>query len=453
MPLDKLSVNRDGFSSKFGIIAAAAGSAIGLGNIWRFPYIAGQGGGAAFIIVYAIFIIFIGMSCMLVEFVIGRRSQRDVIGAFQTLSPGKPWFLSGWLATVTITLIFAFYSVVFGWTLDYLIKSVLNSFSGMSPNEITSVFGNTTSQIFRPLIYTFIGIALTVLVVMGGVQKGIEKCAKILMPILFLFLIILVIRSVTLPGSSKGLLFLFKPDFSKLTGNTILTALGQAFFTLSLGVGTMVTYGSYIKKKEKLASTVVYTCILNSCVSILAGIAIFPAVFSFGISPEQGPGLAFVTLPNIFQQMFGGYFFGIIFFLLMTTAALTSTISMLEPLVAVTTEGLKVPRKKATIIIGIIIALISIPCSLSFGIMSGVKFMGMNFFEFLNYITANFGMTFVSLIFTVFVGWFLGSKTVKAELSNEGELKVGYYPVFMFLVRFVVPVAIVVVFLSGIGVI
>ncbi len=451
MELEKKQHKRDGFSTKFGVIAAAAGSAIGLGNIWRFPYIAGKGGGAAFILIYACFMILIGMSCLLVEFLIGRRSQRDVIGAFHELAPRKPWFLGGWIAIITIILIFSFYSVVFGWTLDYLIKSVGNSFAGKTSTEIAGMFGTTTSNVFKPVLYTLIGIALTTFVVVGGVKQGIEKCAKILMPLLFVFLIILVIRSLMLPNSSLGLAFLFKPDFSKVTSETVLIALGQAFFTLSLGAGAMITYGSYIRKKETLASTVVYTCILNSSVSILAGIAIFPAVFSFGIAPSQGPSLAFITLPNIFQQMFGGYIFSIIFFLLMAVAALTSTISMLEVVVAALTEGKGLSRKKAAIWTSIVIALLSVPCSLSYGVMSNFKILGRNMFDLFDYVTANFGMTISSMIFAVFVGWFLGRDKVRDELSNSGLLPVRYFPVFLFVVRFVVPIGIIIVFLSSMG--
>ncbi len=444
-------VKREGFTSKFGIIAAAAGSAIGLGNIWRFPYITGKGGGAAFILIYACFIILIGMSCLLVEFLIGRRSQRDVIGAFHDLAPRKPWVIGGWVAIITVVLIFSFYSVVFGWTIDYLVKSVFNSFDGKTSTEIANVFVSTTSSTFMPIFYTLIGVCFTTYVVVGGVKEGIEKFAKVLMPLLFVLLVILVIRSLMLPNSSAGLAFLFKPDFSKVTSETVLIALGQAFFTLSLGSGAMITYGSYIRKTEKLGSTVIYTCILNSSVSILAGMAIFPAVFSFGIEPSQGPSLAFITLPNIFQQMFGGYFFSIIFFLLMVVAALTSTISMLEVVVAALTEGTGISRKKAAILTAIVIAIISVPCSLSYGVMSGVKFFGFNTFDLFDYITANFGMTIASMIFAVFIGWFLGKDKVRDELSNSGVLPIRYFPVFLFVVRFVVPIGIIIVFLSNMG--
>lgn len=441
-------VHRQSFATKIGILAAAAGSAIGLGNIWRFPYIVGEGGGAAFLIIYAIFIFAIGLSCLLVEFVIGRRGQRDAIGSYKVLAPGKPWVISGWIAVITVTLIFAFYSVVFGWTLDYFVKSLFNSFSGKSSSEIANIFRTMTSATFSPIIYSFIGIGLTVLIVLGGVQKGIERYSKILMPLLLLLLLVLVVRSVTLPNSIGGLKFLFSPDFSKLSSKVVLTALGQAFFTLSLGAGSMITYGSYISKKEQLFSTAAYICLLDFGIAILAGVAIFPAVFAFGIAPTEGPGLAFITLPNIFHQLFGGYFFSIAFFLLMSIAALTSTISMLEVTTACASEGLKIKRKTAVLCMAFIVALISIPCSLSFGPMSHIKFFGFTFFEFLNYITANFGMTIASLISAIFVGWFLGIDKVKDELSNKGLLKAKYFPIFKFIVRFVIPLWIIIVFLN-----
>ncbi|HJO94930.1 MAG TPA: sodium-dependent transporter [Victivallales bacterium] len=444
---------RESFASSIGVIAAAAGSAVGLGNIWRFPYITGQGGGAAFIIVYLLFIIFIGMSCLLTEFLIGRKARSDAIGSFLKLAPGKPWVIGGWIVIITVILIFSFYVVIFGWTLDYLVKSVMNAFAGKSSTEIGQIFTTTTSAIYTPIIYTFIGLGLTAVIVLKGIVNGIEKCSKILMPFLFILLLILLVRALTLPGAREGVLFLLKPDFSKLTGEVVLTALGQAFFTLSLGAGTMITYGSYIKKKEKLGSAIVQICCLNCSISLLAGFVIFPAAFTFGISPGEGPGLAFVTLPNIFQHMGGGYFFSIIFFLLMAVAALTTTISMLEPIVTSVREQIRLTRKQATFISIIIVAILSIPCSLSFGIMSGVKIGGNTFFDICNNLTANYGMPIGSLIFAVFVGWFLGRAKVRDELSNKGLLPVRYFPYYLFVIRFVVPVAIIIIFLSGIGII
>ena len=446
-------MKRENFASRLGVVAAAAGSAIGLGNIWRFPYITGQGGGAAFIIVYLCCIVFIGMSCLLTEFVIGRRAQSDAIGSFLKLAPGKAWVIGGWICVVTVTLICSFYIVIFGWTLEYVVKSVMNVFAGKSPEQIGEIFAHTTSSVFTPIIYTFIALVITAFVVLNGVENGIEKTSKILMPVLFFLLIVLLIRSLTLPGAGKGLAFLLKPDFSKITGAVILTAMGQAFFTLSLAAGTMITYGSYIKKSEKLGSTIVQICVLNCSVSLLAGFVIFPAAFSFGINPGEGPGLAFVTLPNIFQQMHGGYFFSIIFFLLLAIAALTSAISMLEPIVACIREQIKLTRKQATFITVVIIAVLSIPCSLSFGVMSDIKILGNTFFDICNNLTANYGMPIGSMIFAVFVGWFLGTDNVRDELSNRGVLPIKYFPYYMFAVRFIVPVSVIIIFLTGIGVV
>ena len=448
MQSDKTLANRGGFATKLGIIAAAAGTAIGLGNIWRFPYITGQGGGAAFIIVYAVFILFIGMSCMLVEFIIGRRSRRDAIGSFTKLAPGTPWFIGGVIGVISIVLIYSFYVVVFGWTLDYLLKAISASFVGRNPTEIATMFGETTSSMLSPLFFSFLAIFLTSLIIAAGVEKGIEKYTKLLLPILFCLLIVLAIRAVTLPGSMKGLEFLFKPDFSKLTGETLLIALGQAFFTLSLGVGNIITYGSYVKKSDGLGSTVFYTCLLNSTVSILAAIVIFSSAFAFNIAPDAGPPLIFITLPNVFEHMIGGYFFAIMFFVLMSIAALTSTIGMMETIVAAVTDGLKITRRKATIYVAILIAITCIPCSLSYGTMADFKILGKNMFDLFDYISANYGMPIASLIFAMFVGWYLGPKIIKEEITNSGAIKAKYANVFIFIIRYVVPVAIVFVLIA-----
>ena len=445
-------MKRENFASRLGLIAAAAGSAIGLGNIWRFPYITGQGGGAAFILIYLGFIVLLGMPCLLTEFVIGRRAQSDAVGSFLKLAPRKLWVIGGWICVITVTLIFSYYVVIFGWTLNYIVKSVMNVFAGRTPEQVGMIFHSTTSAVFSPLLYTYIALVITAFIVLGGVENGIEKTSKILMPVLFLLMLILLVRALTLPGAEKGLTFLLKPDFSKITGAVVLTAMGQAFFTLSLAAATMITYGSYVKKNERLGSAVVQICIVNCSVSLLAGFIIFPAAFSFGINPGEGPGLAFVTLPNIFQQMNGGYFFSIIFFLLLAVAALTSAISMLEPLVACIREQVKLTRKHATYISVAIVAVIAIPCSLSFGIMGDVKLMGNTFFDICNNLTANYTMPLGSMIFAIFVGWFLGSDNVKDELSNRGVLPVKYFPYYMFAVRYIVPTGVIIIFLTGIGI-
>ncbi|MCP4179209.1 MAG: sodium-dependent transporter [bacterium] len=444
-------MSRDGFGTRLGIIAAAAGSAIGLGNIWRFPYITGVNGGSAFILIYLLFVVCLGMTGMLAEIIIGRRSQKNVVNAFSTLAPRTPWFLAGALGIVTVALILAYYIVIFGWTFDYVIKSVLNQFAGMNPSQIKAVYHSSVSGLIKPIIYSIICMGLTAWIVMRGIKNGIEKCSKILMPLLFIILIILAIRSISLEGSGAGIAFLFRPDFSKLTGDAILCALGQALFTLSLGSGIMITYGSYIPKKERLGGIILQTAILNTSISILAGITIFSAVFAFGIKPGSGPGLVFVTLPNVFQQMTGGYIFSIMFFVLMTLAALTTAISILEVVVAFLVGGFKISRKYATLISAGIITLLSIPCALSFGPMNNFKIFGKTVFALFDYVTANYCNTLASFLFVVFAAWYLGSKQVKDEVTNGGTVSARYYPAFIFIIKFISPIVILFVFLKGIG--
>jgi NSS family neurotransmitter:Na+ symporter len=441
---------RDSFGSKLGIIAAAAGSAIGLGNIWKFPYITGVYGGAAFIVVYLICIAVIGFPVMLSEFIIGRKAQRNAIGSFKKLAPGKPWFLTGWMGVAAAFMILAFYGVVAGWCMEYIVKALTNAFAGQSPDAIGGMFSSFISATAKPIFWQVFFMLLTGLIVVAGVKDGIEKYAKILMPTLLVIIIILDIRAVTLPGSGAGLAFLFKPDWSKVSAEGVLVALGHAFFSLSLGMGTMITYGSYIGKKENLADTAIQVTIADTLIALLAGIAIFPAVFAFGIEPGVGPGLVFVTLPNIFQQMPGGYFFAILFFILLTVAALTSSISILEVVVAYFVEELKMARKRATIIATIAITLVGIPCSLSMGPMSDVLFFGKNFFDLLDFTASNILLPLGGLFIAAFVGWYMGKKNVEEEVNQEG-VNVGYIPLFMFLTKFIAPIAIAIVFLNGIG--
>lgn len=442
---------RDSFGSKFGIIAAAAGSAIGLGNIWKFPYMAGENGGAAFLFVYLFFTLVIGLPVMLSEFGIGRRGQANVFGSYKKLSPGTPWYLVGIMGVAAAFMILAFYSAVAGWTLEYIYKSLANSFSGKSTQELESMFGEFTNGIWRPLFWQFVFMIMTAWIIFAGVKKGIEKYTKILMPLLVVMILILCVRSLTLPNSMDGLRFIFQPDFTKLTGKAVLDALGQAFFSLSLGMGTLITYGSYIRKSDNLAATAVEVSIADLLIAILAGIAIFPAVFSFGINPGEGPGLVFITLPIIFQQMPGGYFFALIFFILLAVAALTSSISLLEVVVAYFSEELKMTRMRATVIGSILIFFLGVFCSLSLGVMSDVKIFGKGFFDLLDFTSSNILLPLGGFFIVMFVGWYLSKRDVKEELSNQGSLKARYLPVFLFLVRFVAPVAIAIVFIYGLG--
>jgi NSS family neurotransmitter:Na+ symporter len=447
------SANRDSFGSKFGVIAATAGSAIGLGNIWRFPYVAGENGGAAFLIIYLGFIVAIGIPVMLSEFTIGRSAQQNAFGSFKKLAPRQPWYLIGLMGVVAAFMILAFYTAVAGWTLEYIYQSIINGFSGKTSVELNSMFNSFTGGTWRPLIWFFVFMALTAFIIMAGVQKGIEKYTKILMPVLLVLLIALVIRSVTLPGAEKGINFLFKPDFSKITASTILEALGQAFFSLSIGMGTLITYGSYIQKNDNLGSTAFSVAFADTFIAILAGLAIFPAVFAFNINPSEGTGLVYITLPNIFQQMPGGYFFSLMFFILLGVAALTSTISVLEVIVAFFVEELKLKRKSATILATSSVSVLGIMCVMSTGLMADVKIFGLTVFDLLDFTSANILLPLGGLFIVLFVAWYMGKNEAKKELSNNGKLKAGYVPLYMFIIKFIAPLAIAFIFLQGVGLI
>ena len=443
---------RENFGSKFGVIAAAAGSAVGLGNIWKFPYEVGNNGGGAFLVFYLIFVFMIGIPVMISEFAIGRNGQRNPVGSFKAIAPKRPWYLVGVIGVGAAFMIFAFYGSVAGWTLEYIFQSVKNGFAGKTPDQLGGMFDDFLANPARPLMWQFIFVVLTASVVIAGVKKGIEKYTKILMPVLVVLIIILIIRSVTLEGAGEGLKFLFKPDFSKITGSVILSALGQAFFSLSLGMGTIITYGSYINKKNNLGVTAVQVSIADTLIAIMAGVAIFPAVFAFGINPSQGEGLVFVTIPNIFQQMAGGYFFSLMFFMLLAVAALTSTISLLEVIVAYFSEEFKISRKRATVISAVIILILGSLCTLSNqGPLSEFTIFGKTIWGLLEYTSADLLLPIGGLFIVLFVGFFMGKKKVMDELTNNGTLKGKLLPVAMFLIKFVAPIGIALVFLNMIG--
>jgi NSS family neurotransmitter:Na+ symporter len=445
--------NRESFGSKFGVIAATAGSAVGLGNIWRYPYVVGENGGAAFILIYLAIIIAIGIPVMLSELAIGRRAQQNVYGSFRKLAPNRPWYLIGLMGVVAAFMILAFYTVVAGWTLEYLYQSFIGGFHEKSAEELGTMFNSFIGSSFRPLIWFFVFMGLTAFIVAAGVKNGIEKSTKILMPLLFILLLILIVRSITLPGAAKGISFIFKPDFSKITAETFLMALGQAFFSLSIGMGTLITYGSYIQKKDNLATTALSVVVTDTMVAILAGVAIFPAVFAFGIPTGAGPGLAFITLPNIFEQMPGGTVFSVMFFLLLGVAALTSTISVLEVIVAFFVEELKMKRGAATWLATLSVSVLGVLCTLSTSELANFKILGKTVFELMEYTTANVLLPLGGLFIVIFVAWFFGRDKTKNELSNNGTLKAFYIPVFLFVIKFIAPLAIAFVFLQGIGLI
>ncbi|HUV00636.1 MAG TPA: sodium-dependent transporter [Bacteroidales bacterium] len=443
---------RESFSGKFGVIAAAAGSAIGLGNIWRFPYVTGENGGGAFLFIYLIIIIAIGIPVMTSEFVIGRSAQKNPYGAFKMLAPGKPWYLIGLMGVAAAFMILAFYTTVAGWTLEYVYQSLTGNLSGKNDGELTVMFDTFLKSSFRPLLWFILFMSFTALIILSGVRRGIEKSTKILMPFLALLLVILCIRSVTLEGSGEGLKFLFHPDFSKITPKTILEALGQAFFSLSIGMGTLITYGSYIRKTENLASSSLMVVMADTAIAIIAGIAIFPALFALGGSPASGTGLVFIVLPGIFQKLPFGEIFALIFFILLAVAALTSTISVLEVIVAYLVEELKMTRRKATIAATLSVSVLGFVTVMSFGSLSNIQLFDHNIFEMLEYLTSNIMLPLGGLFIVLFIGWFYSSSLTKKELTNDGALKSTYLPLFMFIVKFIAPVAIAMVFLYSLGI-
>jgi len=429
---------------------AAAGGAVGLGNIWRYPYMLGQNGGGAFLLVNLFFVLMIGIPLMMTEFVIGRRTQSNVVGAYKKLERKKGWAAIGYFSILGAVLIYAFYSVVAGWTLNYIVMACTNQLSGLTPNEVADAFASFTSHSFWPVLFQLAFLALTALVISFGVQKGIEKISKILMPVLFFLLLLMVFRSLTLPGAKEGLQFLFKPDFSKLTGAGVLGALGQSFFSLSLGMGAMVTYGSYIRKEDSLFKTSLWISVCDLLVAILAGVVIFPAVFSFGMDPAAGPQLVYVVLPNVFNSMPMGALFAAIFFVLLGIAALTSTISLQEIIVAFSVEELHWSRRKSSIISMISIFVIGIFCTLSFGPIKHWTLFDRTIFDLFDLVTASYLMPIGALATTIFLGWFYPKVEVKDEITNGGALKGRLFELYYFILRFVAPLALIVILVSGI---
>lgn len=447
---------RDSFTSKIGIIAAAAGSAIGLGNIWRFPYVMGENGGAAFLIIYLLLLILIGVPVMLAEFLIGRRAQRNAFGAFIHLKPGQPWYIIGLMGIVAAFIILSFYTTIAGWTLEYLTRSLIDIakliFSGKSTtytsSELKDSFIRFQTSGFMPVVWQLVFMFLTAFIVWKGIKNGIEKYSKILMPLLLVMILIIVIRSVTLPGALEGLKFVFKPDFSKITGTVLLSALGQVFFSLSIGMGTLITYGSYIQKKDNLTQTAFAVSGADTLIAVLAGIAIFPAVFAFNIAPDEGPALVFITLPNIFQKMAFGPVWSLIFYSLLAVAALTSTISVLEVVVAYFSEELKMTRQRATIVASVAISILGILCTLSQGPLNNLRIFKGTLFDDMDFLSANIMLPLGGFLIVLFVGWFMGTINVKDEISNQGSLNTRFFPVYQFILRFFAPIAIALVFLN-----
>ncbi|SDK11637.1 sodium-dependent transporter [Natronincola ferrireducens] len=446
-------MKRDNFGSKLGVLAAAAGSAIGLGNIWKFPYVAGQNGGAAFILVYLLCVAIVGIPVMVSEFALGRKTQANAAGVFKKLKPNSKWSITGYLGIFTAFIILSYYAVIAGWIFAYIARSATGKLANIAPDQIGVYFESIIGSNIEPVFWSLFVIVLTGFIVMSGIKEGIEKYSKILMPILLGILVVLMFRSLTLEGASKGLEFLFKPDFSQLTTKGVLEALGHSFFSLSLGMAIIITYGSYVKKDENIASLSLQVILVDTLIAIMAGIVIFPAVFAYGFEPQAGPTLIFITLPAVFQEMPFGALFETLFFMLIGIAAITSTISLLEVSVAFVTEEFKLSRKKTTVILSSILFLLSIPSALSFGALSGVTVFGKTFFDLFDFITSNIFLPLGGLLVCLFAAWVWGAKNVAKEVTSNGIFEFKWEKLYSFTLKYIAPIAILLIFLYSIGIV
>jgi NSS family neurotransmitter:Na+ symporter len=437
------------WATRMGFIMAASGSAVGLGNVWKFPYIVGENGGGAFVLVYLICIAVVGLPIMLAEFTIGRKTSLNPVGAFRQLQPSNtPWVGIGFMGVLAGFLILSFYGVVGGWTLAYVVKSLTHSLDQFTnPADAGNFFGGFIANTGEVMFYHAVFMGLTLAIVIRGVHGGIEKACGILMPTLVVMLVILMIRSLTLDGAMGGLKFYLYPDFSKLTGQSILVAMGQAFFSLSLGMGAMITYGSYLPAKENLTSATFYVVLFDTLIALLMGLVIFPAVFAMGLEPTEGPGLVFSVLPAVFTGMPFGWVASILFFTLLAIAALTSAISLLEVVVAYFIDQKGWGRKKAVLVMGLIIFALGIPSGLSFGLMSEFKPLGMNFFDHVDNIASNYLLPIGGMLTAIFVGWVWGTKEAHKEIERH-ETTFHWAGYWEFVIRYIAPIAVAVVFFA-----
>ena len=446
------------FASKVGAILAAAGSAVGLGNVWRFPTETGEHGGAAFILIYVMFMLLLGVPIMVTEFAIGRHGGSDVTGAFQKMSGGrKGWKWMGLLPVVSGFLVLSYYAVVAGWTLYYAFEALMNGFDGKTATDFVTDFSTFSSDSVQPVFWTSLIIAITCGIVALGVQKGIERGSKIMMPMLFVFIVVLVGCSLSLPNANLGLKFLFQPDFSKVNSSVILSAMGQAFFSLSVGLGCLCTYACYFRKDVDLMKDGLSVAGIDTFVALLSGLIIFPAVCSIpGLQPDAGPSLVFITLPNVFQQVFGdvpvlAYLFSLIFYLLLVMAALTSSISMLEMSAAYFHKNLRLPRPMAAVIVSAVCLTLSMFCSWSFGAWKDVTIFGLGFFDLFDFLVAKLIMPIGGMLMCIFLGWVVDEKVLRAEMTNNGTIRSPLYPTYRFIIRYFAPMCIILIFANELG--
>ena len=444
------------FGSKLGMILATAGGAVGLGNVWRFPYMTGQNGGAAFILIYIGCILLLGLPCMISEFIIGRHAASNTARAYTKLSNGTAWKWVGFLGVLTGFLITGYYAVVSGWCLQYGVASAMGHLHG-TPDYFKSYFTDFSTNPWKPVLWTVMILLFTHYVIIHGVRNGIERASKIMMPALFILLVAIVIASCLLPGAGKGIEFLLKPDFSKVTGDVFLGALGQSFYSMSIAMGCICTYASYYSRHTKLLNSAVQIGVIDTCVAILAGLMIFPAAFSVGVSPDSGPSLIFITLPNVFEQAFAsmpvlGYVISLAFYLLLSVAALTSLISLHEVSTAFFQEELHISRSRAAMIVTGGCSMIGAICSLSLGKWSFLKVAGVDLFDVFDFVTGQIFLPVGGLLTCLFIGWYVPKKLVKDEFTNWGTTRGVFFGTYYFLIRFVCPLAILAIFLHQLGV-
>lgn len=448
--------NRANFGSKLGVILASAGSAVGLGNIWRFPFETGNHGGAAFILIYLGCVLFFGIPIMVAEFSIGRHSRANTASAYQKLAPGTHWRWVGRMGVLAGFLILGYYSVVAGWTLEYIVQAGTNAFAGQSANDFIASFNGFIAHPWRPALWMVVFMLMTHFIIVKGVEKGIEKSAKIMMPMLFLLLIVLAVCSVSLPGARAGIEFLLKPDFSKVDGNVLLGAMGQAFFSLSLGMGCLCTYASYFRNDTNLPKTALNVGWIDTMVAILAGFIIFPAAFSVGIQPDAGPSLLFITLPNVFQQAFGNLpwlavILSIMFYVLLALAALTSTISLHEVVTAYLHEEFNLTRGRAAKLVTAGCTFLGVLCSLSLGVGKELTVFGLTLFDLFDFLTAKIMLPLGGFFIAIFTGWYLDKRIVWEEVSNNGTLPKVVYRIWLFLLKYIAPIGIGFIFINELG--
>ncbi|MFC1523122.1 sodium-dependent transporter [Elusimicrobiota bacterium] len=452
--MTSLLSKRGQWATRLGFLMACAGSAVGLGNIWKFPYIAGMNGGGIFVLIYLACIAFVGVPIMICEFSIGRSTQRSPVEAFKDLAKkGSFWPLVGWLGVLTGFVILSYYSIVAGWAMHYTMLS-LTGFSGAESSEaIAGIFGNLYVNGGLNIFWHAIFMVLTVSIVLGGVKGGIERASGVLMPLLFILMLILFGRALTMPGFGKAVSFVFSPDASKLTPASVLEALGHSFFTLSLGMGAMLTYGSYVPRDRDLVKSAGLISLMDTGVALLSCLIMFPIIFSFGMDPQAGPGLVFKSMPIVFSQLPAGMLFSTIFFLLLTFAALTSAISLLEVVASFFIDTLGWKRRNAALVPGLLIFIFGIPSALSGGALGGLKFIGgRNFFDTMDYLASNWFLPLGGLFVAIFVGWIMDPKKVRKEFTASSKFA-SFYGIWFSCVRYFCPLAVGAVFLHLIGLI